>query len=132
MPDQVCTQESPGTQVLLVDDNQAFLRAATELLQRHPELVVVGIVSEGEEALAQAQSLRPQVVLVGLDTPILMGLDTISRLRMKLPKVAIVALTMLSGDACRRAAFFAGADEVVTKANLSTDLLPAIRRVVQE
>jgi hypothetical protein len=38
---------------------------------------------------------------------------------------------MLSDDASRRTAFFAGADGVVTKANLSTDLLPAIRRVVR-
>lgn len=129
---RACTDNSHRIHVMLVDGNQTFLRAAINLLERHPELVIVGTFSESEKALAQAQSLRPQVIMVGLDTPVMMGLDAVSRLRMRLPEVAIIALTMLSDNACRRAALFAGADEVVTKARLSTDLVPAIRRVTED
>jgi len=93
-------------------------------------MVVVIAIGGGEQVIVQAQSLRPQVVLVGLDTPNLMSLDTISRLRMRLPEAIIIVLTMLSGDTYRRAVLFAGADEVIAKANLSTELLPAIRRFV--
>jgi DNA-binding NarL/FixJ family response regulator len=46
-----------------------------------------------------------------------------------LPDVGIVALTLLEGDAYRQAALAAGADDLVAKAELVTDLLPAIRRV---
>jgi DNA-binding NarL/FixJ family response regulator len=114
--------------VLLVDDNEAFRRVATDFLQRHYELIVVGATCGGEEALAQAQDLQPQVILIGLDRP---GLETISRLRNVLPGVGIIALTLLEGNAYRQAAMATGADDVVRKAALTTELLPAIRRVMQ-
>jgi len=123
------TEEVPlKIRVLLVDDNKAFLRAATDFLQRHHELIVVGAICGGEEALAQAHDLRPQVILIGLD---MTGLETIPCLRNMLPGVGIIALTLLEGNAYRQAALAAGADDLVRKAELITDLLPAIRRVTQ-
>jgi len=98
------------------------------MLQRQYELTVVGVIGGGEEVLAQAQDLGPQVILIDLDTP---GLETISRLRNVLPGVGIVALTLLEGNAYRQTAMAAGADDLVHKAELVTDLVPAIRRVTQ-
>jgi DNA-binding NarL/FixJ family response regulator len=117
-----------GCAVLLVDDNEAFRHVATDFLHRHHELTVVGAMCGGEEALAQAQDLQPQVILIGLDRP---GLETISRLRKVLPGVGIIALTLLEGSTYRQAALAAGADDLVAKAELITDLLPAIRRVTR-
>jgi two-component system invasion response regulator UvrY len=97
-------------------------------LERHHKLIVGGAICGGEEALAQVQDLQPQVILIGLDTP---GLETVSRLRKVLPGVGIIALTLLEGNAYRQAALTAGADDLVRKAELITDLLPAIRRVMQ-
>jgi DNA-binding NarL/FixJ family response regulator len=121
-------KDSRKIRVLLVDDNEAFLRVATDFLQRHHDLIVVGAICGGEEALAQAQDLGPQVILIGLDKP---GLETISRLRKVMPGVGIIALTLLEGAAYRKTAMAAGADDVVLKAELTTDLLPAIRQVTQ-
>jgi two-component system response regulator NreC len=124
-------QEDLKVCVLLVDDHEPFLRAAADFLQRHHELAVVGVLRGGEEALAQAQDLRPHVILIDLNMPGLNGLETISRLRVMLPEVGIIALTLLDPNAYRQAALAAGADDFVSKANLTTDLLPAIRRVAQ-
>jgi len=63
--------------------------------------------------------------------PGLSGLETIPRLRAMLPEVSIIALTLLDAKVYRQAALAAGADDFVPKANLSTDLLPAIRRVAK-
>jgi DNA-binding NarL/FixJ family response regulator len=120
-------EDSFKIRVLLVDDNEAFRRAATDFLQRQHELIVVSAI-RGEEALAQAQDLGPQVILIGLDKP---GLENISRLRNMLPGVGVIALTLLEGNAYRQAALAAGADDVVRKAELITDLLPTIRRVTR-
>ena len=109
--------------VLLLDDNQAFLRVANTFLRRQHELIVVGAMCGVEEALIQVQDLRPQVILVGLDRP---GLEAISRLREALPGVGIVALTLLAGNAYRQAALTVGADDLVCKTELVTDLGPAI------
>ncbi len=122
------SKDSPKIRVLLVDDNEAFRRVATDFLQRQYELTVVGAI-RGEEALTQAQDLQPQVILIGLDRP---GLETISRLRKVLPSVGIIALTLLNDNAYRQVALAAGADDLVHKAELATDLLPAIRRGLDE
>ena len=114
--------------VLLVDGNEVFLRAAADFLQRQSELIVVGVICGGEDILTQAQDLGPQVFLVGLDRP---GLETISRLRNVLPDVGIIALSLLEGDTYRQAAVAAGADDLVRKEELITDLLPAVRRVMR-
>ena len=58
-------------------------------------------------------------------------LETIPRLRKVLPSVGIIALTLLNGNAYRQAALAAGEDDLVRKAELITDLLPAIRQVMQ-
>jgi DNA-binding response OmpR family regulator len=91
-------------------------------------LIAVGATCGSKEALAQAQDLQPQVILIGLERP---GLETISRLRNMLPGVGIIALTLLKGNAYRQAVMTAGADDLVAKAELITELLPAIRRLTQ-
>jgi DNA-binding NarL/FixJ family response regulator len=117
--------------VLLVDDNPSFLRIATRFLQEHDDVAVVGAAGGGEEALALAQDLHPDVVLIDLAMPGLNGLETIPRLRAMLPAVGIIALTMLDTNSYWQAALAAGANDFVPKASLDTDLLPAIRRVAQ-
>jgi len=117
--------------VLLVDDNATFLRIATRFLQDHDDVVVVGVAGGGEEGLAQAQDLQPDIVLVDLAMPGLSGLEMIPRLRATLPEVGIIALTVLDTNSYRQAALAAGADDFVSKATLNTTLLPAIRQAAQ-
>lgn len=117
--------------VLLVDNNPRFLRIATRFLQEHDDVTVVGAAGGGEEALALAQDLQPDMVLIDLAMPGLSGLETIPRLRAVLPKVGIIVLTMLDINSYRQAALAAGANDLVPKVTLNTDLLPAIRRVAQ-
>ena len=118
--------------VLLVDDNLTFLRIAMRFLDAHDDVVVVGTVSEGEAALAQAQTLEPDIVLVDTGMSGLQGgLKFIPRLRAVLPTVGIIALTLIGTDGYRRAALEAGADDFIPKATMGADLLPAIRRVRQ-
>jgi two-component system NarL family response regulator len=128
MPNRADLKDNLKIRVLLVDDNEPFLHVATDFLQRQHELIVVGAICGGEEALAQVQDLQPQVILIGLDTP---GLEILPLLRNILPGVGIIALTLLEGNAYRQAVMAAGADELVRKAELTTELLPAVRRVTQ-
>jgi len=116
---------------MLVDDSPILLRSVTDFLEQYDELVVVGTASSGEEALAQAEELRPQVILIDLRMPGMGGLEAIPRLRAMLPGAGIIAMTLHDVDVYREAALAAGADEFLVKKALGTELLPAIRRVAQ-
>lgn len=119
--------------VLLVDDSAPFLRTLTRFLQWHfpSELVIVGQAGVGEGALAEAQALQPQVILIALGMPGLPCLRIIPRPRSVLPNVRVIALTLFDTDGYRDAAIAAGADDLISKTRLATDLLPAIRRVMK-
>jgi DNA-binding NarL/FixJ family response regulator len=123
--------ETPKIRVLLVAANRAFLHVTTRFLKRHDELVVVGAVDSGEDALAQVQELRPQVVVLDVDTPGQAGLETVHCLRTMLPQVGIIALSLLDAEGYHQAVLAAGADELVAKVALSTQLLAAIQRAKQ-
>lgn len=119
--------------VLLVDAHPTLLRIVTRFLRdyHYREVIVVGTACSGEEALAQAQELRPEVILLSLHLPGLSGLQTISRLRNMLPEVGIIAMALMGADTFRRPALTAGADAFVVKSRLITDLMPAIQEVAQ-
>ena len=92
--------------------------------------LIVGTATESKEALSQAKVLRPQVILVELCMPGLDGVDFIPRLRMIVPETRIIALTLLDVSGYRQSALAAGADDFLSKTQLDTELLPAIRRLV--
>ena len=122
--------------VLLVDDNETFLEIRARFLQENHsgEFVVLGTAGGSAEALAQANALQPQVILLDFDLPNGQRSVLIRDLRSVLPQVGIVALTLQDPsvyDYCRQVALADGADDLVLKSALITELLPCIRRVVQ-
>ena len=122
---------SSGT-ILLVDDNPVFLKTAGEFLKEHggKAVGVIAMAGGGHEALAAAENLRPQVILMDLSIPDLPGLILIPRLRKMLPDAGIIVLSMLDTEGYRVAAFASGADEFVSKTEIFSELVPAIQRAV--
>ena len=116
---------------MLVDANHTFRRVTTRFLQGQEDIVVVGVASGGEEALAKAQELQPDIVLIDLSMLNPSGLGVISHLRAALPQAGIIVLTLLNPNSYWQAALAAGADDFVPKATMSTGLLPVIRRVME-
>jgi DNA-binding NarL/FixJ family response regulator len=117
--------------LLLVDDNPRFLQLLTRFLHiRYPaDVVVMDVARSGVEAVARAQIVRPQVVLLDLAMPDMPGWEVIPRLRKELPEVGIIVLTLLESGGYRDMVLEAGADAFVGKSTLVTELMPAIRRV---
>ena len=117
--------------VLLVDDNAHFLRILDRFLSDHSEgaLRVVGAVEGGRDAVAEAERLQPDVILVDLKMPDVPGLQLLPQLRRTLPDAILVALTLMDADEYREDALAAGAEAFVSKASLECDLLPAIQRI---
>jgi len=113
---------------LLIDENPLFLRAATNFLQRQKKLVVLRTAAGVEAALVGARDFRPTVIVLDPSAFRLDGLGIIPRLRTVLPEVWIVVLALIDSATYREAALAVGADCFVSKSDMVTDLLPAIRR----
>jgi PAS domain S-box-containing protein len=110
--------------VLLVDDNDAMLARAGEVLM--PACVIAGKARSGKEALEAAEFLQPDVIVLDISMPDLTGFEVAAHLRQTGSTAAIVFLTVHDDDEYLRAAKAAGAVGYVVKSRLASDLLPAV------
>ncbi len=101
--------------VLLADDDQPFLDALTPLIERQPELAVVGQARDGLAAIELADDLAPDAVVIDLHMPQLDGVTAVARLRRDHPSMCVIALTGDEAPALHRAVTEAGADAVLVK-----------------
>lgn len=108
--------ESAGTiRVLLADDDQPFLEALSPLIERQPELAVVGVALDGLAAIELADELDPDAVVIDLHMPRLDGVSAVVRLRRDHPSMCVIALTGDEHAALHKAVSEAGADAVLVK-----------------
>src|SRR4051812_938265 len=73
--------ERQGIRVLLADDDRDFLQSLRELIDRQPELGVVGLAENGLEAIEQADELEPDAVVIDLHMPLVDGVTAVARPR---------------------------------------------------
>ena len=131
MPCPEVETELAPLSVLLVDDNPLFLRILDRFVSEHGEgdVRVVGTVVGGRDAVALAERLQPDVILVDLKMPDCPGLQLLPQLRKTRPDAILIALSLMDPDEYREATLAAGADEFVSKMSLERDLIPAIQRL---
>jgi DNA-binding NarL/FixJ family response regulator len=101
--------------VLLADDDEPFLDALSPLIERQPELAVVGQAHDGLAAIELADELVPDAVVIDLHMPHLDGVTAVARLRRDHPSMCVIALTGDDAPALHRAVTEAGADAVLVK-----------------
>src|SRR6266581_8886383 len=108
--------DAAGTiRVLLADDDAPFLEALSPLIERQPELAVVGTAPDGLAAIELADELSPDAIVIDLHMPRLDGVSAVARLRHDHPSMCVIALTGDSAPALHRAVTEAGADAVLMK-----------------
>ena len=109
--------------VLIADDDRAFLSSLHMLIDRQPELAVVGTALDGLEAIELADDLDPDAVVIDLHMPLLDGVTAAARLRRDHQSLCLIALTGDDAPALHRAVREAGADEVLLKSELVEGLI---------
>lgn len=115
--------------VLLADDHETILMRIRNILCADFE--VVGTVSNGEDAITEVQRLDPDVMVIDISMPVLDGLHAVAKLRSKKCRTKFVFLTVHEDLDFVGAAFSAGASAYVTKSHVTSDLVPAIREVLE-
>jgi DNA-binding NarL/FixJ family response regulator len=111
--------------VLLVDDNPQFLKAAHDLIAGLPGVAEIECASSGAEALAQASQSRPDLVLTDIVMPGMSGFHVIRALRAHDAPPEIVAVTLHESAEYRAAAQRSGADCLVPKREFAA-LIPQL------
>ena len=120
---------SQPIRVLVVDDHAVVRIGVCALLATEPGIEVVGEAKDGREAVAQAERLQPDVVLMDLVMPGMDGLDAIQRIVAGQPAARILVLTSFVGDDKVFPAIRAGALGYLLKDSDPEELVQAIQYV---
>lgn len=115
--------------VLLADDHVTVRHGLRLLIDGQPDMIVVAEASDGRTALARAQEVRPDVIVMDISMPGTNGLVGTRLLRKTLPASRIITLTRHSDDAYLQELLRAGVAGYVLKQSAPNELLQAIRAV---
>ncbi len=115
--------------VLLADDHLLMREKVTRLLES--EFDIIGAVPDGEALLKEATELDPDIVILDISMPGLTGIEAARRLRETGSHAKIVFLTVHEDPDYVREALWTGALGYVVKPRLASDLLVAIREVLE-
>ncbi len=118
---------SEPIRLLLVDDHTVVRQGLKMVLSLEPDLLVVGEAANGQEAVAQVPTLRPDVVLMDLLMPVMDGVKAIRAIKQGHPDVEVVALTSVLEDRLVIDAVEAGAAGYLLKETGPEGLIDAIR-----
>jgi DNA-binding NarL/FixJ family response regulator len=117
------------TTVLIADD-QALVRVGLrKILESEPETNVVGEAGDGEDAVAEARRLRPDVVLMDIRMPVLDGIEATRRIVTALPSTRVLVLTTFGLDGYVYDSLRAGASGFMLKDAPPEELAAAVRIV---
>ncbi len=117
--------------VLVVEDFEPFLRVLISALAEVSGLEIVGEVSDGLEAVRQAERLQPDLILVDIGLPTLNGIEAARRIHKLVPACKILFLSQECFADVVQEAFNSGALGYVVKAHAGSELLAAVEAVRQ-
>jgi len=115
--------------ILIADDHPVFRYGLRALLAAEPTTEVIGEATTGEEAIAKASSLQPDVILMDLNMPGINGIEATRRILEMTPHMSILVLTMFDDDDSIFAAMRAGARGYLLKGAEGEETVRAIHAV---
>lgn len=117
--------------VLLADDHPMFRSGLKSVLLADRNFEIIGEASTGEEAVLEALEKEPDVVLMDINMPLLDGIQATKQIKERKPQIQVLILTMYSDEAYLKEGLNVGASGYVLKRVVDTELITAIRTVLQ-
>jgi len=119
----------PAIRILLADDHVVMRSGLRLLLERQPNLEVVGEAADGQEAVRLAAADKPDVVIMDIAMPHLNGVEATRQIVTRNPETAVVILSMHSDESYVLRSLKAGARAYLLKDSAEADLIAAIRAI---
>jgi two-component system, NarL family, response regulator NreC len=115
--------------ILLADDHTVVRKGLRLLLEGEPEFQVLGDAADGREAVALAETNRPDVMVMDVAMPILNGIEAARQITAKQPSIAVVFLSIHSDEGYVLKALKVGARAYLLKDSAEYDLINAVKAV---
>jgi two-component system nitrate/nitrite response regulator NarL len=116
--------------VLAIDDHPLFRKGVSDLIDMEPILILVGEATNGQEGLALAKSLNPDLILLDINMKGMSGLETLKVLKQEDMDALILMLTVSDNEEDVLTALRIGADGYLLKDMEPEDILESIRRAL--
>ena len=113
--------------VLVVDDHKIVRDSIAAILNREPDMEVVGTAKDGLEAIKSAESLAPDVIVMDISMPVLDGIRATAEIKARPNSAEIVMLSMHHDTVLVQQARKIGVASYVVKQNAAQELIPAVR-----
>lgn len=123
-------ETSASVRILVVDDYKPWHDFVSTMLWCQPELQIIGRVSDGLEAVQQAQQLQPDLILLDIGLPTLNGIEAARRIQKLSPTSKILFVSENRSADIAEEALRTGAGGYVVKSDAAGELLPAIKVVL--
>ena len=121
---------APVFRVLIVDDFEPWRRVVRWMLQHFPEWEIVAEAADAREGVQKSEELQPDVVLLDIGLPRINGIDAASSILSIAPHSKIVFVSVELCPELVQGALRTGAHGYVVKSDAASDLLPALRTVM--
>jgi two-component system NarL family sensor kinase len=125
---------SPGNdlrkRILIADDHEMLRRGVRDTLQTEPDLEICGEAIDGQDAVEKAKLLRPDLVILDINMPILNGLAAVRQILRNRPQTKVLIFSVHDSNQTLQEIHAAGAHGFVSKGKDAQDLLRVVREVL--
>jgi two-component system chemotaxis response regulator CheY len=116
--------------ILIVDDNSHIRQALCNQFQREADFEVCGEAQNGKEAIAKAQELHPDLIVLDLSMPVMNGLDAARELKRLMPTVPLMMYSLFGDAFADQQAHLFGISELVSKSQPAAILVSKARSLL--
>lgn len=115
--------------ILIVDDSSMIRRFLSMCIEQNTDWQVCGEAENGKTAVEQVRKLHPDIVLLDVQMPIMNGFEAARRINHEFPSTQILMVSQFESGPLARESIAAGASGFVSKSDVSTELVPALREI---
>jgi YesN/AraC family two-component response regulator len=118
--------------VLVVDDSEDLRDLLTMVIERHPlGWRVVATAAEGKQAIQEARTCQPDLVLLDIAMPVMDGMQALPHIKEAAPQAVVVMLSGYPFSTAGQGALNAGAHGYLEKSDLVKGLIPRLERIIE-
>jgi two-component system, NarL family, response regulator NreC len=115
------------TRILIADDHEVVRQGLKLVLEQEPGFEICGVAKTGKEAVQQAKTLRPDIVVLDMSMPELTGVEAARQIKRAVPEAELLIFTANENEDVIRQVFDAGAKSYIRKADAPAHLVDAVK-----